>query len=110
VPSSCLNFNDSLFICNQVASHTDVLGANPSKGFLIGGTSAGANLAAVASHLAQMDNITPSLTGVFLQIPATANPEAVPPEYKDMYLSREQLRNAPILSGTAVALFEGRRL
>lgn len=57
----------------QTASNLDDLKVNVEKGFLIGGISAGACFAAVASHLYRDEGISPPLTGCFLSIPSTVS-------------------------------------
>jgi acetyl esterase/lipase len=83
------------------------LGGNAKKGFVIGGISAGGNLAAVISHLYRDEQISPPLTGIYLSVPILLSPEAVPEKLKDQYLSREQNKNAPILNKEAMTLFRG---
>jgi acetyl esterase/lipase len=83
------------------------LGGNAKKGFVIGGISAGGNLAAVISHLYRDEQISPPLTGIYLSVPILLSPEAVPEKLKDQYLSREQNQNAPILNKEAMTLFRG---
>ncbi|KAF4496230.1 AB hydrolase superfamily [Fusarium agapanthi] len=64
-----------------------------SKGFITGGSSAGGNMAAIASHLARDEKLTPAIPGVFLLAPMILPPEkedALPEKYKDHYLSRTQ--------------------
>jgi hypothetical protein len=51
----------------------------------------------VVSHLYRDDKLSPPLTGAYLSIPVCIAPEFVPAKYKDVYLSREQNENAPIL-------------
>jgi acetyl esterase/lipase len=92
----------------QTAAHFEELGGNPAKGFLIGGISAGANFSSILSHLARDDKLSPPLTGTYLSIPACMAPELVPEKYKDVYLSREQNKNAPILNNSSMALFESK--
>ena len=77
---------------------------------MIGGISAGANLAAVISHLYRDEQMSPPLTGTYLSIPILLSPEAVPEKYKDQYLSREQNKTAPILNKEALDLFKGMAL
>jgi acetyl esterase/lipase len=88
------------------AKHFTELGGNPEKGFLIGGISAGANFSSVLPHIYRDDKIQPPLTGVFLSIPAVMAPNLVPAKYKDVYLSREQNKDAPILNSGSMELFE----
>ncbi|KAI9842752.1 MAG: hypothetical protein M1837_006935 [Sclerophora amabilis] len=79
--------------------------ADPARGSFVGGTSAGANFAAVTSHLARDENLSPPLTGVYLSVPAVLPPSVVPEKYKADYLSYEQLRNVPVLNRTTMDLF-----
>ncbi|KAJ3546863.1 hypothetical protein NM208_g1793 [Fusarium decemcellulare] len=79
------------------------LGVSLSKGFVLGGSSAGGNMTAVLSHLARDNKLSPALTGLFLLAPLilpTEAKEALPEKYKDMYLSRTQpeCENDPILT------------
>jgi acetyl esterase/lipase len=83
------------------------MGGDPAKGFVIGGISAGGNLAVVISHLYRDEKMSPSLTGIYLSVPILVSPEAVPDKFKHQYLSREQNKNAPILNKEVVTLFSG---
>ncbi|EXJ76501.1 uncharacterized protein A1O5_01009 [Cladophialophora psammophila CBS 110553] len=74
-------------------------------GFLVGGESAGANLAASLAHLARDHNLNPPLTGQILVAGTYISPERVPERYKDRYLSREQNADAPILDRHLIKLF-----
>ena len=57
--------NDSWDAVKWVAANaTSKLGADPSKGFIVGGTSAGGNLTDVVGHLARDENLLPPLTGL----------------------------------------------
>jgi acetyl esterase/lipase len=87
------------------AAHFAELGGNPIKGFLVGGISAGANFGAVVSHLYRDDKLSPPLTGAFISIPACIAPEVVPTKYEDVYLSREQNKDAPILNAVSMEVF-----
>ncbi|KAI9872099.1 MAG: hypothetical protein M1830_002074 [Pleopsidium flavum] len=66
----------------------------PSAGFVVGGVSAGGNLAAVLAQLAQDKNLEPSLTGQWLAIPVLLDEAIVSEKYKDVYFSQEQNVNA----------------
>jgi acetyl esterase/lipase len=90
----------------QTSSHLKELGINPQLGFIIGGVSAGANLAAVAAHLYLSEKRFPLLTGQYLCIPTTCDPEALPAQYKDAYVSREQNKHALILNQKSIDMFE----
>ncbi|KAH8803328.1 Alpha/Beta hydrolase protein [Xylogone sp. PMI_703] len=73
------------------------MGADPSKTFIVGGESAGANLSAVVSLLARDQGFSPPITGLVISIIPAVNPERVPERLRDVYLSYEQNANAPIL-------------
>ncbi|KAF2480820.1 alpha/beta hydrolase fold-domain-containing protein [Neohortaea acidophila] len=81
------------------------LGADPTKGFVIGGTSAGGNITATIAHQFRDDKITPGLTGCLLMIPAWCAGAHLPEKYKSEVTSPEQNKNAPILSQAAMDLF-----
>ena len=85
------------------ASHAASLNADPSHGFLIGGTSAGGNIAATISHLWRDDALTPKLTGCHLMIPLVCAAECHPDD-PDLG-SWAQLEHAPVLSHAACKLF-----
>lgn len=89
------------------AAHAAELKADPSKGFVVGGTSAGGNLSSVVGHLARDEKLSPPLTGLLLMIPACLGHQVVPEKYQAEYQSYEQNKNAPILGRAALQLFEG---
>jgi acetyl esterase/lipase len=78
---------------------------NSSKGFLVGGISAGGNLTVVVSHLYRDAGLSPPLTGCYCSIPSTCAAEALPEQWEGMYLSREQNANAPVLNSENLAVF-----
>ncbi|KAI0746365.1 Alpha/Beta hydrolase protein [Daedaleopsis nitida] len=83
-----------------VAQNADIVKGDLSRGFLLGGQSAGANYAGVLAHLAKADPVfaaTP-LTGQVLSIPSLCHPDAYPDEYKADMTSFVQNVNAPILA------------
>ncbi|KAL0578340.1 hypothetical protein V5O48_003654 [Marasmius crinis-equi] len=90
-----------------VASNPGLFSASLSKGFLVGGASAGGNLAAVLSQLARDDPAFKStpLTGQFLVIPVTVHPDAYPEEHKSSLLSYEQNKDAPTLTKESMDAF-----
>jgi len=98
--------HDAYDALKWTAAHFEELGGNAKKGFLVGGISAGANLSSVITHLYCNDKLSPPLTGTYLSIPLVVPPEHVPEKYKNIYLSREQNKAAPLLDEGAIALFE----
>jgi acetyl esterase/lipase len=89
----------------QAAHNASKLGADPSKGFLLSGTSAGGNLAAVVSHLWRDNGDSPKVTGCHLMIPALLDRDYVPEDLQAECQSSRELTNASILSAKAFALF-----
>ena len=69
----------------QAVDHAAECHADFTKGFIIGGQSAGATYAAVLTHRAVHDPFFEKCrpTGQVLQIPLLLHPEAVPEEYVD---------------------------
>jgi acetyl esterase/lipase len=71
--------------------------ASAQAGFIIGGTSSGANLATVVAHLARDSELTPPLTGQYIPAGNFVNPFDVPEKYRPYYLSFEQNAKAPVI-------------
>lgn len=92
----------------QTASNLEELGVNPTKGFLVGGISAGANFASIVSHLYRDEKLSPPLTGVYLSIPPVVSRKVVPEKYKNTYLSLEQNKDAPSLNKEVAATFDSK--
>lgn len=82
--------NDAWDAVKWVAANATSLGASPETGFILGGVSAGGNIASVLAHRARDENLQPPLTGILLQAPSVLPPSVVPEKYKDRYLSRTQ--------------------
>lgn len=78
---------------------------DPATGFIVGGVSSGANLAAALAHLARDNNLFPSLTGQFLSCGTFISPQHIPEKYLHLYLSREQNKSAPLLDESLISLF-----
>jgi acetyl esterase/lipase len=88
----------------QAAANATSLSANPSAGFIVGGTSAGGNLSAVMLYLARDAPLSPPLTGAFLSVPAVLHEAAVPSKYSSGYLSMQQNAHAPVVNYDAVQI------
>ena len=80
-------------------------GADPSLGFVIGGTSAGGNIASVLAHVARDEKLSPPLTGQYLAIPAVLPASKIPEKYQPYALSYEQNKSAPVLPVAAIDMF-----
>ncbi|KAI1874147.1 uncharacterized protein JN550_002726 [Neoarthrinium moseri] len=110
------SINDSWNIVQHLAAEADpsrsiksrILPSqcDPRLGFIVGGTSAGANLAASITHLARDSNLTPCLTGQMLIAGTFISPQHVPIQYSPFYLARDQNKNAPILDLDLYNLFQ----
>lgn len=85
-----------------LAANTASIGADLSKGFIVGGVSAGGNLAAVVGQKALDDGLSPPITGLWLSVPALLDSAIVPEKYKDVWFSYWQNADAPILSKAAM--------
>ncbi|EXJ66471.1 uncharacterized protein A1O5_10623 [Cladophialophora psammophila CBS 110553] len=98
--------HDSWDALHWIAENASQLSSDPSTGFIIGGTSAGGNISAVVSHLARDEKLSPALTGVYLNIPTVLAPEVVPEKYRSMYLSRQQNKDAPVLTKANMDMYK----
>ncbi|ESZ90039.1 hypothetical protein SBOR_9568 [Sclerotinia borealis F-4128] len=98
--------NDAYDALKWTAANIDELRINPSKGFLVGGVSAGANFASVVSHLYRDEKLSPPLTGIYLSIPPVVPQKVVPEQYKSTYLSYEQNKDAPLLNRKIAETFD----
>ncbi|KAF2464453.1 alpha/beta-hydrolase [Lindgomyces ingoldianus] len=96
--------NDAVDAVNWVGQNAAKLGAEPFKGFIVGGSSAGANLTAVATHEAADAKLSPPITGVWLQVPCLVHSDAVPEQYKAHYNSYEEFKDAMVLDRKAMNL------
>lgn len=97
--------NDSWDALKWAAANAKSLKADPSQGFIIGGTSAGGNITAVLAHLARDEGLSPPLTGQYLAIPAVGGGQWIPEKYKDKWLSYEQNNDVPVLPIAAIDMF-----
>ena len=99
--------NDSWDALKWAAAKAESFGADPSVGFIVGGSSAGGNITAVLAHLARDEKLFPPLTGQYLAIPVVCPQEKMPEKYKDRFLSHEQNKNGPGLGAAAINMFMG---
>ncbi|GIZ36738.1 hypothetical protein CKM354_000020500 [Cercospora kikuchii] len=80
---------DNLYWIAENAT-TPLLAADPTKGFIIGGVSAGAAIAAALSRKFQEESLAYPLTGQWLAAPSLMHSGCCPPEYKSRFISLEQ--------------------
>ncbi|KAG9190349.1 hypothetical protein G6011_08437 [Alternaria panax] len=83
------------------------LSATPSSGLLVGGASAGGNIAAALALLARDEKLNPPITGQYLCVPALLPDTNVPSHLASLYLSRTQSTNDPVLKGIPPGAIEG---
>lgn len=105
--------NDGWDVLSWVAKNAiDTLQADPSKGFVVGGVSAGANLTNAITHLARDQGLTPSITGNWLSVAGVRiRPDAageLPQKYRERLLSRTQdaCVNSSVIGPPLRKLFE----
>ncbi|VUC36290.1 unnamed protein product [Clonostachys rosea] len=81
-----------------LSQNSRTFGVDAFQGFVLGGTSAGGNIAIVLSHLAKEQQLQPPLTGIYLNVPLVLAPEAIPEKYALYYKSRDQNAFSPVLN------------
>ena len=86
--------NDGWDTFTWIADNAASLGANPSKGFIVGGISSGANISNAVAHIAHDNETQPPITGVWLCCSgariAPKLADKLPEKYSSRYLSRTQ--------------------
>jgi acetyl esterase/lipase len=78
------------------------LGADPTEGLIMGGTSAGAALTAVCARKAQVEPLAYPLTGQWLNVPSIMSEQHIPEKWKHLYMSKQQNEHAPIFPSSAL--------
>ncbi|KAI4861088.1 putative lipase/esterase [Hypoxylon rubiginosum] len=95
--------DDSWDALKWAAQNATSLGADPSsRGFIVGGGSAGGNIAAVLAHIARDEGLNPPLTGQYLCVPAVMcfkPPALISPRYRAEYRSHPDVTTSadPVL-------------
>lgn len=94
-----VGIEDSYDAVKWAANNANALQADLSKGFLVGGVSAGGNFAGVIAYLARDEGLSPPISGLLLSIPCCLMPQAfdLVPQWKDELLSIEQNKNSDML-------------
>lgn len=85
------------------------LNVDLAKGFILGGTSAGANFTAGIAHKARIEGLTPRLTGVVFLAGSFCHPDTRPEKYLDRILSVDEINDAPGLTRKYIDYFAGKR-
>ncbi|KAF4471214.1 AB hydrolase superfamily [Fusarium albosuccineum] len=105
-----VGFEDSFDIIRWAAS-TDgqrKLNTDLSKGFIVGGTSAGANFTAGIAHLARDEGLSPKITGIVFLAGSFCHPDVRPEKYLDRILSVDEINDAPGLTRKSIDYFAGK--
>ncbi|KAF2853990.1 alpha/beta-hydrolase [Plenodomus tracheiphilus IPT5] len=87
-------------------TNSPTLHATPSLGLLVGGASAGGNIAAVLALLSRDQNLQPPITGQFLCVPAVLPDTNVPAGLAHLYQSRSTSTHDPVLKGLKPGMIE----
>lgn len=91
---------------------TSSLTADPAQGFIVGGISAGGNVANVITHLARDQGLQHPITGNWLSVPAVRlapkDEHKLPQKYRERLLSEDQAEyiNSPTLPSGMRGLIE----
>lgn len=86
--------------------NASTLGADLSKGFILGGCSAGGHITIPLSHRARDEKLLPPLTGIFLSATPTIAPQAITDKYRELYRSRSSLKNGVSLTAKSFAMYD----
>lgn len=100
------SWHDGIDSAKWIAEHASELHADPSKGFISGGISAGGNLAANISLASISEKFAHPITGQWLCIPALMDHASVPEKYKEYFVSVEQNQDVPVLPAAAIDAIE----
>lgn len=99
--------NDSWDVARHFAANHASFGADPSKGFIVGGSSAGGNISAVLAQLSRLENLNPPITGQYLSVPLIFPLESVPEKYRGELLSPYESQSDPVLKGLGADRLKG---
>lgn len=96
-PAGLLDAERVVKWCAETASpSSSILPGDLKQGFIIGGSSAGANLAAAVCQNARDHRISPPLTGQFLCVPALLWPWAIPSKWESELNSQYTSKSDPV--------------
>ena len=105
--------NDGWDALSWIAENaTTALRADPKRGFVVGGISAGGSVTNVCTHLARDHQLQPPITGNWLSCPgvrlAPKDADKLPQKYRERLLSRTQQEciNSPVMTPEFVKLID----
>jgi acetyl esterase/lipase len=91
--------NDCYDALEWAVTNADTLQASPQRDLIVGGASAGGNIAAVIALLARDNKLEPPITGQYLCVPALLPHGNVPASLAHLYESRLNNIYDPVLKG-----------
>lgn len=94
--------NDCWDVVQWAAANASSIHADPTKGFIVGGSSAGGNISAILAHLSRDNNLNPPITGQWLSVPYVIPSIRVPPKYQAEYISPMENDIDPVLKAAYV--------
>lgn len=94
--------HDAIDSTRWIAEHASEIGADPTKGFLVGGISAGGTLTNVIANESILNKFAHPITGQWLCVPSLMKPEQAPEKYKSYHHSLEHNKDVPILPASAL--------
>ncbi|KAF9777040.1 hypothetical protein IL306_004690 [Fusarium sp. DS 682] len=89
-----------------LSKNAGTLQADPNRGFIFGGTSAGSHLSIPLAHQARDEGLSPPITGLYHCVPPALMPQALTEKYKPLYNSREQLKNGMTLTAKSTEMYD----
>ena len=90
--------HDCIDVTKWFASNSTSFNADPSKGFSVGGSSAGGNIAAVLAQLSRLGEFKVPITGQYLSVPFITPLELIPEKYRAELLSPYESLDDPVLN------------
>ncbi len=81
--------------------------ADPTKGIVLGGSSAGGNYAAVLAHKAREEKLDPPVTGQWLSVACLLGEDLCPEKYRSEFVSMTQNTNDPVIKKFDSGRFKG---
>lgn len=94
--------HDSLDTVKWIADHASEIGADPTKGFIVGGISAGGTTTAVITTEAVKNKLAYPITGQWLCVPSIMSHDNLPAKYKPYFHSLEHNVDVPVLPASAL--------
>ena len=98
--------NDCWDALKWALANASTLKATPTQGVIVGGASAGGNIAAVLALLSRDTQLSPPVTGQYLCVPALLHEVNVPKDLAYLYQSRTQNRSDPVIKGLDSAMID----